>query len=416
MQYDLLLPDGYTPSQQYPVLLFLQGGGEENLLPGLIDPWFNTAEFRTDYPAIVVAPVLVNSSSTVTWGAYPADGEANSAGENQALAIVQQVLTQYSADANRVYVTGLSLGGHGAWDLMIKYNAYNGTDGRVFAAGMPLSGAIMSDGFGQTPSPQVVAQLQNVPIWAIHGNDGAQAWDETMALDEGPNSAYHFTENLSLGHDVWDTYYPLPNGKTYFDWMFSQSNIVDGTSDIAVADTTLGAPVAAGAHAYTGPVQGLQNECIVLTSDNVNISAGSKNWFIHSGAGTDAIAVSGGINVLDGGTGSNFLVGGTGTDTFFVDDRGASSDIWSTVANFHAGDAATIWGITPGAFDISWQDDQGAAGFTGLTMHASAPGRNTASLSLAGYSQSDLANGRLSVTFGVDPASGSPYLYIHANS
>ena len=77
---------------------------------------------------------------------------------------------------------------------------------------------------------------------------------------------------------------------------------------------------------------------------------------MHSGGGEDAIAVASGTNVLDGGTGSNFLTGGSGTDTFFVDDRGPTADIWSTVNGFHAGDAATIWGVAPQDFTLSWVD------------------------------------------------------------
>jgi len=137
--------------------------------------------------------------------------------------------------------------------------------------------------------------------------------------------------------------------------------------------------------------------------------------FLRSGSGDDALVASSGTNVLDGGTGSNFLTGGTGTDTFFVDDRGAPADIWSTVNNFHAGDSATIWGVTPADFNIAWVGGQGAAGYTGLTLHATATGKPTASLTLVGFSQSDLTNGRLSVTFATDAASGSPYMYIHDN-
>jgi Ca2+-binding RTX toxin-like protein len=126
--------------------------------------------------------------------------------------------------------------------------------------------------------------------------------------------------------------------------------------------------------------------------------------------------VNSGTNVLDGGTESNFLTGGSGTDTFFVDDRGPTADIWSTVVGFHAGDAATIWGATPQDFSISWMNGQGATGFTGLTLHAAAGGRPTASLTLAGFSQADMSSGRLSVSFGSDPASGSAYMYVHGNS
>jgi hypothetical protein len=192
--------------------------------------------------------------------------------------------------------------------------------------------------------------------------------------------------------------------------------VVDGTTpSLAVLDTTTGLPLPAVSTPYAGPVAGLQSEYINITSDSMNMSMSTPNWFIHSGSGDDAIAVSSGTNVLDGGTGSNFLTGGSGTDTFFVDDRAAPADIWSTVNNFHVGDAATIWGVTAQNFGLSWADDQGAAGFTGLTLHATAAGIPTASLTLAGYTQADLNNGRLSVLFGSDPASGSAYMYIHGN-
>lgn len=185
---------------------------------------------------------------------------------------------------------------------------------------------------------------------------------------------------------------------------------------VLVLDTSTHTQVAATATPYTGPVAGLQNEYINATRDNINITASTPNWFIHTGSGMDAIAASSGVNVLDGGTGSNFLTGGSGTDTFFVDDRSAPADIWSTVVGFHAGDAATIWGVTPQDFSINWTDGQGAAGFTGLTLHATAPSAPTASLTLTGYTQADLSDGRLAVQFGTDAASGSSFMYVHGAS
>jgi hypothetical protein len=123
--------------------------------------------------------------------------------------------------------------------------------------------------------------------------------------------------------------------------------------------------------------------------------------------------------VLDGGTGSNFLTGGIGDDTFFVDDRGAAAPIWSTVNNFHPGDAATIWGVTPSDFDLSWVNGQGATGYTGLTLHATAAGVPTASLTLAGFTRAALYDGEITVSFGSTAAtnglSGSTYMYVHAN-
>ena len=184
---------------------------------------------------------------------------------------------------------------------------------------------------------------------------------------------------------------------------------------VSATDTTTGQPLFVGAHPYAGPVSGLQEEYVNITSDSLNISVATDNWFIHTGSGTDAIATHGGFNVLDGGGGSNFLTGGAGINTFFLDDRIATADIWSSVTDFHAGDAATVWGVTLQDFALAWVDGQGAAGFTGLTMHAAAAAGPTASLTLSGYSQADLNNGRLSVGFGTDPGSGSAFMYIRAN-
>ncbi len=75
-----------------------------------------------------------------------------------------------------------------------------------------------------------------------------------------------------------------------------------------------------------------------------------------------------------------------------------------------------MWGVTAQDFSLNWVDNQGASGYTGLTLHATASGKPTASLSIAGFTSADLSNGRLSVSFGTDAPSGSPYMYVHDNS
>ncbi len=190
---------------------------------------------------------------------------------------------------------------------------------------------------------------------------------------------------------------------------------LSGVPVLAAVNTMTGQPAAAQGQPYTGPVGSLQRQYINITPDNLNVTVSTPNWFIHSGAGEDAIAVSGGSNVVDGGTGSNFLTGGSGTDTFFVDERGATATTWSTVANFHAGDAVTLWGVSQAAFQINYLDGAGAVGATGLTVTAQAAGKPEALLTLPGFTRADLA-GRLGVSFGTDTASGSAYMYIHANA
>ena len=180
--------------------------------------------------------------------------------------------------------------------------------------------------------------------------------------------------------------------------------IYNATTRSAVANTL--------SQSYTGPVAGLQMQFIDITTDSLNITANAPNYFIHTGSGNDAIALKSGVNVVDSGTGSNFLTSGSGTDTFFIDGRNTSSDTWNTVANFHSGDAVTFWGISPSAAALTWVNSAGAAGYTGLTLHARTPGGQTASLTLAGLSQADMSSGKIVTQFGHDAASGSDYLYV----
>ena len=191
--------------------------------------------------------------------------------------------------------------------------------------------------------------------------------------------------------------------------------IIVNINNFLFVNSTSGQSGAIPGEAYTGPVGGLVNQLIQITADNLAISATAPNSFIHTGSGDDAIDVSAvsGNNVLDGGTGSNFLVGGAGLDTFFLDARNAAASTWSTVGNFHSGDAATLWGLTAQSFQYAWADGQGAAGHEGLTLHATGNGgQPEASLTLAGYSTADLSNGRLAMVFGHND--GGDYLYIHA--
>lgn len=169
-----------------------------------------------------------------------------------------------------------------------------------------------------------------------------------------------------------------------------------------VADQSTGQVSTQVGSAYQGPVAGLADEYIQITPDNLNLNSLTPNVFMHSGAGNDALDVSacGGNNILDGSTGSNFLVGGSGNDTFYVDDRNPSADIWTTIKNLHAGDGATIWGITPQDFNIATLDNQGAKGATGLTFSITKSGAPNANLTIAGMSTSDLDSGKLTVGYG----------------
>ncbi|HYZ64564.1 MAG TPA: hypothetical protein VE650_19095, partial [Acetobacteraceae bacterium] len=132
--------------------------------------------------------------------------------------------------------------------------------------------------------------------------------------------------------------------------------------------------------------------------------------FLHGGSGDDALKVTTGSNVLDGGDGSNFLVGGTGGDgghdTFFVDAR-TSAPTWSTIVNFHAGDQVTIWGFQAASSTTNWVGQSGIAGFTGATLQAQVNGHDS-SVTFAGVSDAE-AN---QFAFSSGTASGQNYLLI----
>jgi len=178
----------------------------------------------------------------------------------------------------------------------------------------------------------------------------------------------------------------------------------------AYTDTATSTSGAVTPDLYSGPVSYLQYQYIWGSTDNVAISANRNNAFLHGNAGADALAVQGGNNVLDGGTGSNFLVGGTGadsgTDTFFVDGRASTVTnaqgapvTWDTLVNFHHGDALTMFGFTAGVSTSPLSDGEGAAGYTGVTIHSELGGAGTGvngSVTFAGIS---LAQAQANFTF-----------------
>jgi endoglucanase len=227
MQYMVLLPAGYDPTVKYATTLYLHqldnGSFGASNLQNQIDAWFNTTAFRSAHPSIIVAPLLDQtadlSGQTINFGGI---STADTAGETNAIAALKQVMAKYSTDPSRVYVTGNSMGGIGTWDMLIKYNAYTGTEGKIFAAGMPLAGADYGQGY-PAPPVAIVQALKNVPIWAIHGAGDTQVpldWDRNLyAAEKAAGGIMKYSEAATLSHDVWDTYYTQA---APWDWLYTQ--------------------------------------------------------------------------------------------------------------------------------------------------------------------------------------------------
>ena len=147
--------------------------------------------------------------------------------------------------------------------------------------------------------------------------------------------------------------------------------------------------------------------------DSLVVEALQPNAFIQTGTGSDILAAqAGGSNVLDDSGGvANFEMGGAGKDAYFF-DAGHGPASWDTIAGFHAGDFAAIFGITPQDVAASAADGLGAAGYTGLTLRTTSQSGGPAFVTLAGYSTGALTNGSLVTAFGTDPANGRDYLLI----
>jgi hypothetical protein len=331
-----------------------------------------TINVNTDIGSVALSGGVVLSNELNTQGESTIFATADSASSGAASHLDSSLTISFPQPVSNL---GLTISDSAMYDP-IDYKITSNTGASVDVAS--------SNG---TASIQLPSGGQTFTITPTGGPSGPAGWDYAIS-------------NVAFNYDPSDPLSKLPVGNNF-----------------TVADTSSGQNGTSAGTAYTGPVQGVSSQMAIVTTDSLNIVANVPNVFIHSGSGTDALDVSkaGGSNVLDGGTGSNFLVGGSGNDTFFVDDRGATADSWSTVNNFHAGDSATIWGVDPNSFALNWADGQGANGFTGLTLHATSNGKPTPSLTLVGYTTADLSNGRLSVSFGTDPGSGSPYMFVHAN-
>jgi V8-like Glu-specific endopeptidase len=332
-------------------------------------------------------------------------------------------------DANRSITNEQSQYDYAVIHLSTPFTSagYMGIESNFAGGSVNITGYPASAGGAQVDSTQSVTRDPNYTLLdgtALgEGSSGGPLWIETAGGPSVVGLVSSESDTNSTGYNNLITTAEFNQIEAWVKQDDATSTpapppIPTPTPGLAIQDTTTGEPVSAAAQPYAGPVSGLTSEYITTTTDSLNISVSTPGWFIHTGGGNDAIAASSGTNVLDGGTGSNFLTGGSGTDTFFVDDRGPTSSIWSTVANFHSGDAATIWGVTPSDFALSWVDGQGASGYTGLTLHATAAGVPTASLTLAGFTSADLTDGKLTVSYGTTAASGgvagSTYMYVHA--
>jgi len=203
--YRLLIPENYNEDTPYPLVLCLHGGagyGTDNYRQfegSLFAKMLSRPENREKYPAFILVPQCPPGSS---WGGI-ADLPTVDA---LVLETIRSVENEFSIDENRLYVTGHSLGGYGAWYFI-------GKNPDKFAAAIPVSGE------GDT---NLAPYMLNVAIWAFHGaNDrnvpvsGSRAIIEAIRNGGGDP---RYTESPDGGHG-WKIVEDNPD---VLDWLFSQ--------------------------------------------------------------------------------------------------------------------------------------------------------------------------------------------------
>ena len=182
------LPEDFDASRKYPMVVFLHGAGErgdgsEKMLPLVCKNALpNYAVGGKEYPFILLCP---QCPENIVWN-------------NIVLSLkklIDQIALEYNADADRIYCTGISMGGYGTWEMGIIYSDF-------FAAIAPVCGG----GFVWRAS-----QLKNMPVWAFHGDaDNVVPLENSRMMVDGVNAAggnAKFTVFPGVQHNSWDSAY-----------------------------------------------------------------------------------------------------------------------------------------------------------------------------------------------------------------
>ena len=231
LPYRLHLPDDYDADKKYPVLLFLHGAGErgsDNYKQvasnvGIIDRIINSTDSAFD--CIIIAPQCADGYQWVNApysGSYDQSEIAISRHLAAAVELLAHIQDTYSVDSSRLYVTGLSMGGYGTWDLITRYPD-------MFAAALPVCG-------GGDPSKAEL--IKDMAIWAFHGSADdivpVLGTREMVATLEQSGSSVIYTEYPGENHFCWHRAFAEPD---LLSWLFTQENTDTQTTGITSGNT-----------------------------------------------------------------------------------------------------------------------------------------------------------------------------------
>lgn len=205
-RYLLALPAEYgrAPERKWPLLMFLHGAGERGSDLALVTKHGppKLVKQGRHFPFILVAP---QCPAGQVW-----DDEV-------VLGLLEEIVARYSVDTNRVYLTGLSMGGYGTWSLGVSHP-------ERFAAIVPICG-------GGDPvkvllaGPEQAAALRTLPVWAFHGEkdpvvNPTESRRMIDALQRIGAREVKLTTYPEAGHDSWTATYDNPE---LYTWLLAHS-------------------------------------------------------------------------------------------------------------------------------------------------------------------------------------------------
>lgn len=216
--YQVFVP-AHRAATATPIVLFLHGSGErgsdgKRQLSAGLGPWLK--DNAGSFPALVVLPQV------------PRHEEWLGRNARMALAALDAASEEFQGDPDRTYLTGMSMGGYGTWELGLMQP-------QRFAALVPVCAALKAPP-GERPAllvdqvageadpySAVITRLRNVPIWMFHGaDDDVVPPDDARQLERvarAENANVRYTEYPDTNHNAWDPTYQNP---AMWQWLWRQ--------------------------------------------------------------------------------------------------------------------------------------------------------------------------------------------------
>ena len=192
LDYLLFLPQDYgkDAGRKWPLMIFLHGSGERGSDVNKVKvhgPPKVVAQ-KKDFPFVLVSPQCPEGK-----GWEP----------EEVVALLDEIQAKFKIDPDRVYLTGLSMGGFGTWETATQYPDR-------FAAIAPVCGG---------GRPSVAGRLKGVPAWVFHGEKDdivpIKRSEEMVEALKAAGGNVQFTRYPDAGHDSWTVTYDNPK---LYDW------------------------------------------------------------------------------------------------------------------------------------------------------------------------------------------------------